>query len=661
MRTIEVVISRTSTSLATVSVLLMLICSTTHATAAPMPAPVDKPLPGEIHLDVDATDIARRVVHIRERVTGLSGHAVLYYPKWIPGTHSPTGPITRLAGLQVSANGAPMTWARDPLDVYAFHVTVPHAAKSLELQFDYDSPVTARAGSREISDNIVLLDWNQLLLYPAGYFVRQIPVTAEVRLPRDWQYATALAVAAAPNVAATASVAAAQDAAATQDKLQFQRVSLEQLVDSPLMAGRHHAQFDLDPGGRMPVRLHLFAEDTDKLAVKPEQLEAFRELMRQGDRLFGARHFAHYDHLLALSDQLGFGIGLEHQQSQVQQLDPDWFVKWEEQGSRKDDPAHELAHSWNGKYRRPADIWIPNFNVPMQDELLWLYEGQTQYWGYVLTARAGLWTRQQMLERLAMEASGLDMQAGRAWRPLQDTTNDPVASMRQPRSWNDWERSEDYYVEGAFLWLEADALIRRLSGDTRSLDDFARRFFGGRDGEMNTVTYTFADIVSTLNSVQPHDWAKFLRDRLDQLAPPTVGDALRAAGYELSYNDTPGDFQDKASAQFKRDRFTESLGLNIAREEHTINSVRWDSPAFKAGILPGSTVVAVNGDAYKGELLQKAIVAARASSAPIELLIKNNDRYRTVKLDYHDGLRSPHLRPIEKVRSRLDDIMARKP
>jgi predicted metalloprotease with PDZ domain len=407
----------------------------------------------------------------------------------------------------------------------------------------------------------------------------------------------------------------------------------------------------------VPVRAALFGDQPEHLVVKPEQLAALRSMVQQAYKLFASRHYAHYDFLLALSDSIGFSTGLEHEQSTELQINPEWFSKWDDFGARRDDPVHEFVHSWNGKFRRPADLWIPNFNVPMQDSLLWLYEGQTQYWGYVLTARSGMWSQQQVLDRLALDAAYQEVATGRQWRSLADTTNDPIINPRRPLSWSDWQRSEDYYQEGMLIWLEADTLIRQRSGDKRSLDDFARAFFGIDDGNTGTVTYSFADIVKTLNTVEAYDWADFLRQRLDGTARPPVLDGLRNGGYQLVYTDTPGAYLDKLGSQFKRDSFAFSLGLTVASEDGAIQGVLWGSPAFKAQLIPGAKLLAVNGTDYKAEVLKRAITAAKGMAAPIELIVKTGDRYRVVRLDYHGGLRYPHLQRDAQPSARLDDIL----
>jgi predicted metalloprotease with PDZ domain len=617
------------------------------ATAAfvPVAAPQDRPYPGVIELRVDASDVSRRIVHVHETVSGIGPDSVLLYPKWLPGTHSPEGPIDRLAGLRIAAGGTPISWTRDPVDVFAFRLHGPAALKSVDIDFDYLSPTSSQVGDLEISRELLQIEWNELLLYPAGYFARRIPVQASITLPADWKYASALE-------------SAATDGARTD----FKRVSLETLIDSPLDAGRYSSRLDLDPGSAVPVHLDLFADRPELLTVKPEQLEAHRALVQQAYRLFGSHHYNHYDFLYTLSDQIQQN-GLEHHQSSENGSDPQTFTEWDKTAYARDLLAHEFTHSWNGKFRRPADLWTPNYNVPMQDSLLWVYEGQTQYWGEVLAARSGLRTRQQALDQLALTAAYHQMQPGRQWRSLQDTTNDEIINPRRPQSWRDWQRFEDYYSEGALIWLDVDTLIRERSSGKRSLDDFARAFFGIDDGSFTTVTYTFDDVVKALNGIEPFDWAGFLRQRLDSVGRPAPLDGLSRGGYSLQFSDTASDYQKASDEQRKHVNLLYSIGIDIddSDRQGSIDHVVWDSPAFKAKLTEGAQILAINGIAYDADVLEDAIRAAQGTHAPIELIVKTGDRYAVAHLDYHDGLRYPHLECDASTAARLDDILAARP
>jgi predicted metalloprotease with PDZ domain len=380
--------------------------------------------------------------------------------------------------------------------------------------------------------------------------------------------------------------------------------------------------------------------------------------VQQAQKLYQSQHYDHYEFLLALTDNLG-GIGLEHHRSSENSGDPGYFTDWDKLAPGRDLLPHEYTHSWNGKFRRPADLWTPNFNVPMQDSLLWVYEGQTQYWGFVLSARSGLWTADQARDAIAMVASTYsDNRPGFGWRNVEDTTNDPIIAGRRPLAYRNYQMSEDYYSAGQLIWLAVDAKLRELSKDKRSLDDFARAFFGVEDGSYVTKTYTFDDVVATLNGIAPNDWAAFLRERVDAKAPPL--DGLAASGWKLVYTDKPSDYQKSAEAERKGIDYSASLGIVFGTKDNKIADVRWNGPAFKAGIAPTSTLIAVNGHEFKAERLKDAIVAAKGGTAPIELLVKNGDEYRTVRVDYHDGLKYPHLERIAGTPDRLAAILAAK-
>jgi len=614
---------------------------------APMPpqiaAPRDVPYPGTIRLAVNATDVEHRIFSVHEAIPVRAGEPLtLLYPQWQPGNHEPSGRVDKVAGLVIhangSGNGASIPWVRDTVELFAFHVMVPAGVTSLDIDFEYLSPVEPNEGRVVMTPDMLSLEWIDLALYPAGYFARQVPVTASVRLPDGWQFATALE-AASTNSGVTA----------------FKTVSFDTLADSPMVAGRYFKLLDLDPGGAVPVRLDVFADRPELLDVAPEHLEAHRALVRQAYKLYGSHHYDHYDFLFSLSDKLG-GIGLEHHQSSEDGTVPTFFTEWNKNADTRALLPHEYTHSWNGKFRRPADLWTPNFNVPMRDSLLYVYEGQTQYWGYVLEARAGLVTKQQSLDAIAGIAATYDHRVGREWRALQDTTNDPIIAQRRPMPWLSWERNEDYYSEGLLVWLDADTLIREKSGGKKSLDDFARSFFGVNDGSYGVDTYTFDDVVKALNAVQPYDWTSFLRARLDDHAPGAPLDGVTRGGYKLVYTDTPTDYFKASETRRKITDLTYSLGLVIGAEGRVME-VLWNGPAFQQGLTVGNQIIAVNGVAYDPELLKNAIRAAKSAKEPIELLIRSGDRYRTVRCDYHEGLRYPRFERDASVPARLDDIL----
>jgi predicted metalloprotease with PDZ domain len=541
----------------------------------------------------------------------------------------------------IRANGQAVPWTRDPVEVYAFHVTPPPGATSLEVEFQYLSPTAANQGRIVMTPEMLNAEWITLALYPAGYYARRIPIDAAIRLPAGWQYGTALETAGVEN-----------------GVTRFKTVDFATLADSPLNAGQYFKQYQLDTSGKSPVRLDVVADRPELLAATPEQIEAHRELVRQADKLYGARHYNHYDFLFSLSDRMG-GIGLEHHRSSEDGTAPEYFTEWAKSAPARNLLPHEYSHSWDGKFRRPADLWTPNLNVPMRDSLLWVYEGQDQYWGYVLGARSGLVTKQQTLDALAMTAATYTAgRPGRSWRSVEDTTNDPIIANRRPQAWTSWQRSEDYYQEGQLVWLDADTLIRERSGGKKSLDDFARGFFGIGDGSWTTVTYTFDDVVAGLNAVLPYDWAGFLNARVNSVAPQFPLDGLTRGGYRLVYTETPTDFWKQNETSRKIVDLTYSVGLTLGRDA-AVTGVLWDGPAFKAGLATGDKIIAVNGIAYDADRLKEAITAAR-SGQPLSLIIQAGDHYRVVPVDYRGGLRYPRLERIEGTPDRLAAIYAPK-
>ncbi len=610
--------------------------------AAPLPEPRDEAYPGTLQLAVDATDLDRRILRVHEEIpVEGAGEAILLYPQWLPGTHSPEGPLDRLAGLVVQAGGTRLSWLRDPGNVYAFHIAVPKGAKSIAVDFQYLSPVSHAVGRTEITPDLLVLDWNSVVLYPAGHFTRQIPVAASLRLPEGFHLATALETAEVKGTVTS-----------------FKPLPLETLVDSPVRAGRHYRRYDLAPGDKVPVALDLFADRPELLEIKPELIELHRALVQQAYQLFGSHHYDHYDFLVSLSDTIGWNTTLEHHRSAEYGEPVADFTDWAKTAAFRDVIAHEYVHSWDGKFRRPADLWTANFNVPMRDSLLWVYEGGTSYWGEVLTARAGLWTKQQALDALAISVARLDRESGRSWRSVQDTTNDEIINPRRPQSSPSWQRFEDYYAEGALIWLDADTLIRERSQGKRSLDDFARAFFGIDNGSYLPAVYGFDDVVRALNAVEPYDWATFLRARLDGHGPGAPLDGLHRGGYRLVFTGEPGEYW--TSVELTRNKNTDltfSLGLIIDKDAK-LTSVLWDGPAWKAGLTAGTTLVAVDGIAFEPDRLKQALREAKGKKAPLELLVRTDDRFHSVRIEYHDGLRYPHLERDPSQPARLDDILA---
>ncbi len=605
----------------------------------PIAAPRDQPYPGTIGLQVDITDIQRRIVNVHETVPVESGDLTLLYPEWIPGNHSPTGPISELAGLVITANGSRVAWVRDRVNVYAFHVPVPAGAKTLDVEFQYLAPLRKTQGRISFSSKIADLAWNTVVLYPAGYFASRINVSPAIALPDGWQFASALEVGSREG-----------------NVVHFKDVPLNTLVDSPLYAGVHFQRLDLSTGPDNPVFLDVFSDSPANLAITPEQLQFHRNLVREAQKLYASHHYNHYDFLFLLSDTVG-GVGLEHHQSSEDGTWSNYFTDWAAGIPGRDLLAHEYTHSWNGKFRRPADLWTPNFNVPMQNDLLWVYEGLTQYFGFVLTARSGLRTVPETRDLIARTAASFEVSPGRLWRPLVDTTNQPIVSERSPVTWVSWQRAEDYYREGMLIWLDADTKIRELSGDKKSLDDFAKLFFGIDNGSYITQTYSLNDLIAALNTVQPYDWATFLHTRVYEIAPHPPEDGISRGGYRLAYSDTQPEWMKHEGRPDAATDFATSIGVSV-KNDGALDNVWWNSPAFQAGITPDMQITAVNGVAFKVEVLRTAITDAEKSREPLKLLLKRDEEFQTIDLDYHGGLRYPKLERIETAPDRLDSILA---
>jgi predicted metalloprotease with PDZ domain len=607
--------------------------------AQEVPKPLDRNYPGIIELHIDASNVAQKIFKVHERIPVRPGPITLLYPQWLLGAHAPAdGSLAQFSGLILSADRHSIEWTRDPLNMHAFHATVPSGASTLEADFVFLSPLEGSEGAILMTPEMLAVHWQALVLYPAGYFARGVMVRPAVVFPHNWQFAGALEQSGQPGAEA-----------------EFKAVDLEELIDSPLYAGKYFKRVDLDPGAKVPVFLNMVADSPEYLNGSAQQIDAHRALVQQAYKLFGSHHYEHYDFLMALSDEFSFA-GLEHHQSGENGVRTTYFSEWDHQQSwRSNLVSHEFTHSWDGKFRRPADQLTANFNLPMQDSLLWVYEGATSYWGHVLGARSGLVEAAQMREGLAATAALYDARVGRSWRSLADTTNEPIINQRRPLGWMSFQRAEDYYSEGELIWLDVDTKIRELSYEKRSLDDWARSFFGVENGRRQPLGYTFKDVVASLNAVQPFDWQTFLSARLAGHGPGAPLAGITRAGWKLVYGESPTNFSKDVEAYRKVADFYHSIGVTLDGSGR-IAEVLWNSPAFKAGLSQGFTVVAVNGRAYKPELLKSAISAAKVDRQSIELLLRQAERYQTTRIDYYEGLKYPRLERIEGTPDRLEAI-----
>jgi len=604
----------------------------------------DTPYFGTLALDVDLRDAPRKLFHVHESIPVKSGALTLRYPKWIPGEHSPSGTLDNVTNLKITAKGQVLSWRRDLVDMFSLNLKVPDGVTQLELAFDYLSPAGGGefGQSTSATPNLAELEWNQVTFYPAGYAVRQIPVVSSIRVPNGWHFATAL------------------DSKVEQDgTIRFAQVSVEQLVDSPLFTGVNYKQIDLAPGASVPVRLNVFGDRDANIQVTPEQIARHQAMVKQAVALFGAQHYGHYDFLFAVSDKTG-SFGLEHHQSSDDRIYADFFTDPELFARGAGLLPHEYVHSWNGKFRRPAGLATPDYSAPMEGDLLWVYEGLTEYLGNVLTARSGLWNAQQYRDALAMTAAQMDHVPGRAWRSLQDTADAAQRLYYEPRAWVSSRRSVDYYPEGELVWLDVDTKIRELSANKHSLDDFTHAFHGIDNGSMKVTPYRFDDVVGTLNAVQPYDWRAFLTQRLNSHEVRAPLDGIARGGWKLTYSDTPSAFFKASEKANKVTDRSYSLGLIVSagNDKGAVNDVVWGSPAFDAGLIPGMSIVAVAGEEYSSDELDNAIATAAKLKKPIELLVKNSNSYSTVRLAWFDGQKYPQLTRVEGQPDRLSDITA---
>ena len=597
-----------------------------------------------VTLVVDATQAPQKILRTHLVMPVKPGPLTLYYPKWIPGEHSPTGPVGSVAGLKFMANGQVIPWRRDLVDAYTFHLDVPAGASSLEANFEYIESGGGGLGfGGSATDKLVIVAWNQNVLYPAGVPAAQIDYKATLRLPEGWKFGTAL-----------------PQQSASGNEITFVPVALDRLVDSPVIAGEYYRAVDVTPPGE-PIHheIDLVADSEAALEMTPDIQKGFTNLVAETGKLFGARHYRDYHFLLTLSNHVAH-FGLEHHESDDSRTIERGVAT--PQGKRGVGGllSHEFVHSWNGKFRRPADLSTPEFETPMKTDLLWVYEGLTDFLGNLLAARSGLWTPEQYREDLATTAAELGPgRPGRTWRPLQDTA-DAVPGMSFARGgggWMDWRRGTDYYPEGDLLWLEVSTLIHDQSHGQKSIEDFCRLFYGGPNNGPELKPYTFEELTRALNQVVAYDWAGFFHERLTSTSAEAPVGGIEAGGWKVDYTERPaegggggggGPFGGGMGAVY-------SIGLRLGMDGTVAESVV-GGLAYKAGITSGMRVVAVNDRAYTPDLLRDALRAGKDNASPIRLLVLNDDYYSTCTIDYHGGERFPHLVRQEGKPDYLDDL-----
>lgn len=592
-------------------------------------------------LTVDASEAPRKVFHARLAIPAKPGDFVLLYPKWIPGEHGPNGPLVDTAGIYFRANGQALKWHRDPVEMYAFHVEVPAGVSSIEASLDFLSPVETPGGfsaGSSATEKLAVLAWNWLVLYPKGHGSDDVGVKATLQLPAGWAWASALPA-----------------ESAAQGTVEFKTASLTTLVDSPVQLGQFLKKVPLQADKTPAHELDILADSAAALQMQPQQEQAFQNLVAEAGALYGAHHYRGYHFLLTLSDHVAH-FGLEHHESNDSRTSEGFLtdpVQWALGAGLL---PHEFTHSWNGKYRRPAGLATADYADPMQGNLLWVYEGLTEYFGYVLTARSGLQPVDLWRDHMANVAMTFAVRPGRNWRPLEDTGTHAQQLYSSSQAFTNYRRTVDFYDEGALLWLEVDTILRRESGGKKSMDDFAHLFHGGQDTPPMVKTYTFDDVVSTLNQVQPYDWRGFLTERVLNVAPKAPLGGLENSGWKLVYTDQPN--QDTALANQDSHGLdtTASIGLVLNRDGRVLDAIE-GGVAAKAGVGPGMRVVAVNGRKYAPNVLLAALREARASHQPTQLLIENTEYFHTVSLNYFDGPREPHLVRDESKPDVLSDIL----
>ena len=588
---------------------------------------------GAILLNVDGTDNAQKLLRIHESIPVSPGPVTLYYPKWIPGEHGPDGPIDNVAGLKFEAGGKVIPWTRDTLDVFTFHVDVPAGASQLDASFDF-----IETEGYSATDKLFVLEWNEVLFYPAGAPSSQITFDPTLTVPDGWKYGTPLPV-----------------DSEKRNKIKFKPVSLELLVDSPVITGEYYRAIDITPAGE-PVHheLDLVADSEAALDISPEVQKGMVNLVAEAGKLFGTRHYRDYHFLLTLSDHVQH-FGLEHHESNDSRL-PERALLGPGAGMMVGTLLpHEYVHSWNGKFRRPGDLATPDFEKPMQDDLLWVYEGLTEYLGPMLGARSGLMTPEQYHEMLASDAASLGPgRPGRTWRPLQDTASAIIGEGPGGGrgGWTNWRRSSDYYPEGDLLWLEVATVIHQVTNGQKSIDDFCHLFHGGANNGQEVKGYTFDDVVATLNQIAPYDWGPFLRRHLDSTTPDIPEAGLVNSGWHVDFTDQPSHMPGRRGGPSD----VYSIGLQLS-EEGQVGDAIYNGPAFKAGISSGMKVVGVNGRLYNHDILEDAIKAAKGSSVPISLLVINDEFYFQANVDYHGGQRYPHLKRDDSKPDYLDELI----
>jgi len=614
---------RTVNALLTAATAIALICCGARAQQASKP----------VKLEVDLREAPRRVYHAKMEFPVKPGPFMLVYPKWIPGEHAPNGPIVDVTGMRFFANGKEVSWRRDTVDMYAFRCEIPAGVETLEAQLDYLLPVeSSGANVGSATAQIAELPWNLVVLYPKDASSDDVKFSAKLKIPAGWRYATALPV--------------TKDSG---DAIEFETVSLTTLVDSPVLAGAHMNTYDLSPGKIPAHHLNAAADSAAMAEVPQEQIAILRQLVAETGALFGGRHYRHYDFLLALTDHLQPN-GLEHHESSDNRVPEKTMHDADILETQMDLLPHEFFHSWNGKYRRPAGLATRNYQETMRDELLWVYEGLTQYYGVILAARSGGWKPGGLREYMAVTFARINARPGRTWRDLEDTAISSQLLYTAREGGSSWRRPVDYYEESELIWLDVDTLIRERTGGTKSLDDFCRGFHGGEGSDPKVVPYALDDVVAALSGIVAYDWKKFFEERIRSHGPGAPLAGLERSGWKIAFNGTPNEHMksEEESGHVMDAEF--SLGFSVhypgVENADEIADVVWGSPAAKVGLAAGMKLIAVNGRKWTPDILREAIRRAKTTKGPVELLVENDEFFQTLKIEFFEGERYPHLEAI---------------
>ncbi|MEO8277276.1 MAG: M61 family peptidase [Thermoanaerobaculia bacterium] len=594
-----------------------------------------------LKLSVDARDAARKILHLRLETEAKAGEFTLLYPKWIPGEHGPSGPIANLVNLRIEGGGKTLPWHRDPLEMYAVGIDVPPGVTSVVATSDflYAGEGGSFSSGPSASDELAILTWNQVVLYPKGASGDDIQVEATIEIPAGWDFGTAMPV-----------------AERTGNRIRFAPVSLTTLVDSPVLIGSHLTTVELGTHGTAPHRITIAGDSAAAIAPAAEYAAGLGRLADEAFAIFGAQHFRSYRWLLSLSDHVQH-FGLEHHESSDNRREERTLL--DEWGPRTLSGllAHEFMHSWNGKYRRPEGLLSPDFQRPMQGELLWVYEGLTEFLGHILPARSGLWTADYARENLALVGATLDTQTGRTWRPLADTGVAAQILYIVPEEWQTARRSTDFYDESTLIWLEVDGVLRAQSQGRVTIDDFCHRFHGGTSGAPAVVPYSLATVIGDLNALVPYDWQKFFTEHVYEVRPRAPLAGLESHGWKLVYSDAPNAVQSDSEKRRERRSYRFSVGFDVDKEG-TIIDGRPDGAGFRAGLAPGMKILGVGRRTFSNEHFDEALTAARGSKEPIEFVVQWGEEVRVIRVDYHDGLRYPHLEAIAGSTDTLAAVLA---